>query len=201
MGLKDDMGYVTGQTPLSEEEMEGLLIPTITTREELDEFEQLNIQKAVEYYLIRRKFKTDKILTEDFIMGVHKKMLSDVWAWAGQFRQSEKTIGISWHQVPIRLRQLLGDCRFWIENSTYSEEEIAIRFKHEMVAIHLFTNGNGRHSRLMADIVMKHIFKKPKFTWGRNNLINKSEVRDTYIKALKKADNGDLKDLIAFARS
>jgi Fic-DOC domain mobile mystery protein B len=200
MGLKD-MKLVKGQTALSEEEMEGLLIPTITTREELDEFEQLNIQKAVEWYLIGRKFKADKILTEEFITGVHKKMLSDVWAWAGQFRHSEKTIGISWHQVPIRLRQLLGDCKFWIENKTYSDEEIAIRFKHELVAIHLFPNGNGRHSRLMADIVMKHIFKKPRFTWGHKNLVDKSEVRETYIKALKKADNGDFRDLIAFAQS
>ncbi len=195
------MKLVKGQTALSEEEMEGLLIPTITTREELDEFEQLNIQKAVEWYLIGRKFKADKILTEDFIIGVHKKMLSDVWSWAGQFRHSEKTIGILWHQVPIRLRQLLDDCKFWIENKTYSDEEIAIRFTHEMVAIHLFPNGNGRHSRLMADIVMKHIFKKPRFTWGHKNLVDKSEVRETYIKALKKADNGNFKDLIAFAQS
>ena len=195
------MLYTKGQTPLSEEEMEGLLIPTITTREELDEFEQLNIQKAVEYYLIGRKFKTDKILTEDFIIGVHKRMLSDVWAWAGQFRQSEKTIGISWHQVPVRLRQLLDDCKFWIENKTYSDEEIAIRFKHELVAIHLFPNGNGRHSRLMGDIVMKHVFKKLRFTWGHKNLVDKSEVRNNYIKALKKADIGDFKDLIAFAQS
>lgn len=200
MGLKD-MKLVKGQTALSEAEMEGLLIPTITTREELDEFEQLNIQKAVEWYLIGRKFKTDKILTEEFIIGVHKRMLSDVWAWAGQFRTSEKTIGISWHQVPIRLRQLLDDCKFWIENKTYSDEEIAIRFKHELVAIHLFPNGNGRHSRLMGDIVMKHILKKPRFTWGHKNLVNKTEAREAYIKALKRADNGIFQDLITFSKS
>ncbi len=193
------MKLVKGQIALSEEEMDGLLIPTVTTREELDEFEQLNIQKAVEYYLIGRTFKTDKILTEDFIIGVHKRMLSDVWVWAGQFRQSEKTIGIPWHQVSIKLRQLLDDCKFWIENKTFSDEEIAIRFKHELVAIHLFPNGNGRHSRLMADIVMKQVFKKPKFTWGHKNLVNKSKARNSYIKALKKADNGNFEDLIEFS--
>ena len=195
------MKPVKGQTALSEEEMEGLRIPTITTREELDEFEQLNIEKAVEWYLIGRKFKANKILTEDFIIGVHKRMLSDVWAWAGQFRTSEKTIGIAWHQVPVRLRQLLEDCKFWIDNKTYSDEEIAIRFKHEMVAIHLFPNGNGRHSRLMADTVMKHIFKKPKFTWGHKNLVDKSKTRAAYINALKIADNGHFQDLIVFAQS
>ncbi|WP_331497689.1 mobile mystery protein B [Flavivirga spongiicola] len=195
------MKPVKGQTALSEEEMEGLLISTITTQEELDEFEQLNIQKAVEWYLIGRKFKADKILTEDFIIGVHKRMLGDVWSWAGQFRNSEKTIGIAWHQVSVRLRQLLDDCKFWINNKTYSDEEITIRFKHEMVAIHLFPNGNGRHSRLMADIVMKHIFEKPKFTWGHKDLANKSKTRKDYIKALKKADNSDFIDLIDFAQS
>ncbi|RED46567.1 Fic-DOC domain mobile mystery protein B [Winogradskyella eximia] len=200
MGL-DKMKLIKGQTALSEEEMEGLLIPTITTREELDEFEQLNIQKAVEWYLINRKFKTDKILTEAFIIGVHKKMLSDVWSWAGKYRTSEKTIGITWYQIPIKLRQLLDDCKFWIDNKTYSDEEIAIRFKHELVAIHLFPNGNGRHSRLMGDVVMKHIFNKPKFTWGYKNLVNKSEIRETYINALKKGDDKNFKDLISFAQS
>jgi len=199
MGLTIE--YESGQTPLSEEEMEGLKVPTITTREELDEFEQQNIEKALEWYLYRRKFKVDKILTEDFIQQVHVKMFGDVWSWAGQFRTSEKTIGIPWHQVPTRLRQLLGDCKYWIEQKTYPDEEIAIRFKHELVAIHLFPNGNGRHSRLMADIVMKHIFNKPTFTWGHKNIVDKSKTRSTYIKSLKDGDNGDFEDLIAFAQS
>lgn len=199
MGL--EIKYEKGQTPLSEEEMEELLIPTITTHEELDEFEQLNIQKAVEWYLIGRKFKAEQILTKDFILDVHKRMLGDVWAWAGQFRNSEKTIGIQWHQVPVRLRQLIDDFKYWIEYQTYSDEEIAIRFKHGLAAIHLFPNRNGRHSRLMGDIVMKHIFNKPIFTWGQKNLVHKGKTRDLYIKALKKADNGEFEDLIAFAQS
>ena len=43
MGL--DIDYIDGQTPLGEDEKEGLLIPTIVTRGELDEFEQQNIEK------------------------------------------------------------------------------------------------------------------------------------------------------------
>lgn len=199
MGL--EIKYEKGQTPLSEEEMQGLLIPSITTHEDLNEFEQLNIEKAVEWYLIRKKFKAEKILTEEFILDVHRRMLNEVWSWAGQFRTSEKTIGIPWHQVPIRLRQLIDDCKYWIEHGTYSDEAIAIRFKHELVAIHLFPNGNGRHSRLMGDIVMKYIFNKPKFTWGQKNLGDKGKNRDLYIKALKKADNGEFEDLNAFAQS
>lgn len=199
MGL--DLVYHKGQTPLSEEEKEGLLIPTITTREELDEFEQLNIEKAVEWYLLRKKFNADNILTEEFIREVHKRMLGDVWEWAGTIRKSNKNIGVDKYQISSRLRQLIGNCHYWIQQNTISEEEIAIRFKHELVVIHIFPNGNGRHSRLMGDIIMKHIFKKSIFSWGQKNLVNKSVVRDTYIKALQNGDKGNFQDLIVFAQS
>ncbi len=199
MGL--DLVYHKGQTPLSEEEKEGLLIPTITTREELNEFEQLNIEKAVEWYLLRKKINADNILTEEFICEVHKKMLGDVWSWAGQTRTSEKNIGVAWHQIPVLVRQLLDNCKYWIDSKTFPDEEIAIRYKHELVAIHIFPNGNGRHSRLMGDIIVKHIFKKSIFSWGQKNLVNHGETRELYITALRKADKGDFEDLIKFAKS
>ena len=199
MGL--ELEYDHGQTPLDEDEINGLLIPSVTTKKELDEFEQLNIQKAVEWYLLRKKFKVDEIMTEEFILAVHKRMFDEVWSWAGEFRTSEKTIGIPWHQVPIQLRQLIDDCKYWIENGTYPPEEIAIRFKHRLVAIHLFSNGNGRHSRLMGDILMKHAFGLPIFSWGHKNLVDKGATRSAYIKALKKADKDDYSDLIGFAQS
>lgn len=198
MGLNLD--YYNGQTPLDEDEKEGLLIPTITTREELDEFEQLNIEKAVEYYLLRRNFKKEDILSEKFIFEVHKRMLGDVWEWAGTIRRSNKNLGVDKFQIPSRLRQLIENCRYWIENKTFPEEEIAIRFKHEIVSIHVFPNGNGRHSRLMADIMMKHIFKKAIFSWGHKDLVHQSKVRDEYIKALREADKGDMTSLIQFSR-
>jgi len=197
MGL--DLSYDNGQTPIDEDEKEGLLIPTVTTREELDEFEQLNIQKAMEYYLLRRKFKVDTILTEKFIFDVHKRMLGDVWAWAGTIRKSNKNIGVDKFQIPSKLRQLIENCKYWIEHKTFSEKEIAIRFKHELVAIHVFPNGNGRHSRLMGDILMKQVFKEPIFSWGYKDLLHKNDVRDEYIKSLRKADNGDFEDLLKFS--
>lgn len=198
MGL--NLNYNNGQTPIDEDEKQGLLIPTITTREELDEFEQLNIEKAVEFYLLRKKFKMNTILTEKFIVSVHKKMLEEVWKWAGEMRKSNKNIGVDKFQITIQLRQLLDNCKYWIENNTYPNEEIAIRFKHGLVAIHIFPNGNGRHSRLIGDIMMKHIFRKPIFSWGHKNLVHKSNVRDTYIKALRQADKGNFEDLLNFSK-
>jgi len=198
MGL--EFKYEYGQTPVSEEEKEGLLIKTISTKGELDEFEQNNIEEAV-VWTLKRKFKLDHILSEDFICEVHKRMFCDVWDWAGKFRKTDKNIGVDKFQIAIELRYLFDDCRYWIENSTYSDDEIAVRFKHRIVKIHPFPNGNGRHSRLCGDILVSYIFNKPVFTWGRTNLTAQSDKRKIYIDAVKAADDGNIKSLLKFARS
>ncbi|MDN3643186.1 mobile mystery protein B [Lutimonas halocynthiae] len=198
MGLEFD--YKDGQTPLDEEEKEGLKIKSITTQGELDEFEQLNIEKAVEW-TIHTKLKPENILTEKFIKNLHKKMYGDVWKWAGQFRRTEKNIGILWTKIGIELKNLLDDTKYWIENKTYSYEEIAIRFKHRIVSIHCFPNGNGRHSRMMADIIMESIFGGEIFSWHQSNMVKANQTRKQYIEALKEADNGIIKPLIEFAKN
>lgn len=198
MGL--DEGYNDGQTPLDEEEKEELLIPTIATRGELNEFEQQNIEQAVQWTL-GRSFKPDILFTEDFVRIVHKRMYAEVWAWAGEFRKTNKNIGVDKWQIPTELRYLLGDVRYWHENNTYPPDEIALRFKHRIVSIHCFANGNGRHSRLMADIIIEKIYNLPVFTWGTANLSNESNTRAAYLKAVKAADQGDYSLLLDFARS
>ncbi len=197
MGL--DFKYIDGQTPLSEEEKEELLIKSITTRGELDELEQLNIEKAIEW-ILNKKISKDKILTEEFIKSVHKKMLGDVWEWAGKFRKSEKNIGVDWIRIGVELRMLLDDTNYWIENNTYPPDEIAIRFKHRLVNIHCFPNGNGRHSRVMADIIIEFVFGKDVFTWNNSNLVKPDNARKEYIDSIRKADNGTINPLLEFAR-
>ncbi len=192
--------YQDGQTPLDEEEKEGLLITAITTRAELDEFEQLNIQKAIGWTL-SRKFKSDKILTEDFIKQLHHRMFGDTWAWAGTFRNTNKNLGVDYFKVSVELRNLLDDTKFWIDNATYSPNEIAIRFKHRIVSIHCFANGNGRHSRLIGDIIIEHLFKLPVYSWGSSSLIKADQSRKFYLAAIRAADKGDLALLMQFARS
>lgn len=198
MGLEFD--YKDGQTPLEEEEKDGLKIKSITTQGELDEFEQLNIEKAVEW-TIHTNLKPKNILTEKFIKDLHKKMYGDVWKWAGEFRRTEKNIGIPWTKIGLELKNLLDDTKYWIENKTFSPEETAIRFKHRIVSIHCFPNGNGRHSRMMADIIMESIFGNEIFSWHQSNMVNANEIRKEYINALKEADNGNIKPLIDFAKN
>lgn len=198
MGL--DLNYDEGQTPLDEDEKEGLLIPTITTKRDLDEFEQLNIEQAIQWTLIRN-FKQKEILTEAFVKEVHNRMYNKVWAWSGEYRKSNKNLGIDKWRIATELRTLLDDIIYWIENETYSPDEIAIRFKHRIVSIHCFANGNGRHSRLMADIIIEKIFNRPIFSWGAGKQVANGNTRIDYIKAIKAADSGNYKLLLIFARS
>ena len=198
MGL--DLDYTDGQTPLDEDEKEGLLIPSIATRGELDEFEQQNIEQAIAWSL-SRSFKAENVFTEDFVKAVHKRMYGNVWVWAGEYRHTNKNIGIDkWH-IPTGLRNLLDDVKYWYANNTYSPDEITIRFKHRLVSIHCFANGNGRHSRLLADIVIEKIFKLPHYTWGAANLVKQGDQRTAYLNAIRAADKGNIQPLINFARA
>ena len=198
MGL--DLDYIDGQTPLDEDEKEGLLIPTVATRGELDEFEQQNIEEAV-LWVLGRSLKSDVIFTEQFVKNLHKRMYGQVWDWAGTFRTSNKNLGVDKREVPIALRKLLDDAIFWVENETYPPEEIAIRFKHRLVSIHCFPNGNGRHSRLMADVIINKVYQQPMFSWGAESLVQQGDSRQAYLKAVKEADQGNYEQLLAFARS
>lgn len=198
MGL--NFKYSDGQTPLDEDEKDGLLIPTISTKSELDEFEQKNIEQAIQFSL-RRNFKQELIFSEVFIKNIHKRMYGSVWKWAGDFRKTNKNIGVDKWQISIELKNLLDDANYWVDNNTYPPDEIAIRFKHRIVSIHCFPNGNGRHSRLMADIIIEKIYKQRVFSWGAANLSNRGNMRTSYLQAIKAADRGDCSLLIIFARS
>lgn len=197
MGL--NLEYIDGQTPLDEDEKDGLLINSISTRGELDEFEQQNIESAIQW-ILTRKFKNEQIFTEAFIQDLHKRMYGQVWQWAGKYRRTNKNIGVDKLQIPVDLKALLDDAMYWITNDIFPPDEVAIRFKHKLVSIHCFPNGNGRHSRLMADIIIEKIYNQPVFTWGGANSSNENDIRDKYLRAIKAADKGEFSLLLEFVR-
>lgn len=183
-------------TPLTPEEMRELIPAHIAYRSDLNEAEQENIARAQDWALARRR----DLLSEKFVKDLHRRMLGEVWRWAGKFRKSERNLGIPFYEIPAALRDLLDDTKAWIEYKSYSPDEIAVRFHHRLVQIHAFPNGNGRHARLMADLlVMK--FGRDRFSWGRASLREAGDVRGRYIAALQAADNRDIGPLLAFARS
>ena len=197
MGL--NLEYIDGQTPLDEDEKDGILINSISTRGELDEFEQQNIESAIQW-ILTRKFKNEQIFTEAFIQDLHKRMYGQVWQWAGKYRRTNKNIGVDKLQIPVDLKALLDDAMYWITNDIFPPDEVAIRFKHKLVSIHCFPNGNGRHSRLMADIIIEKIYNQPVFTWGGTNSSNENDIRDKYLRAIKAADKGEFSLLLEFVR-
>lgn len=183
-------------TPLTPEEMRDLIPAHIAYRRELNEAEQENIARAQEWALNRRRDP----LSEKFVKDLHRQMLGDVWRWAGRLRTTERNIGITCWQIPVALRQLLDDTKAWIEYNTYSPDEIAVRFHHRLVQIHPFPNGNGRHSRLMADLLAMRLGRE-RFSWGRESLRDAGAMRQRYIAALQAADNHNIDPLLAFARA
>jgi Fic-DOC domain mobile mystery protein B len=192
--------YIIGQTPIDEEEKLGL-IPPLITRVDLDKSEQANITEARKWLMNQNILAKYDIFRETFLLNLHMRMFKYVWKWAGYFRKSNKNIGVEYYEISLHLRQLLDDAKFWLENKTYSSTELAIIFHHRLVKIHLFSNGNGRHSRLVADaIIMK--YNGQKLSWGRNSDLTKpDEIRNRYIVALREADRGNYEPLITFARS
>ena len=185
-----------GATPLDVDEIEGLRFTHITTRGELDQLEQANIVEGMQW--LKKQRNTD-ILSEGFVRDLHKRLFGQVWKWAGTFRKTEKNIGVDPIQIAIQLRQLLDDTRYWIEHETFPPMELAVRFHHKLVLIHLFPNGNGRHARIMADAILTKLMDAPAIDWaGGYKLENMSERRDQYIAALRAADKHDFSKLLEF---
>ena len=191
-----DMDYPEGATPLDPDELEGLKHKHVTNRGQLDHLEQANIEKG-QRWLARRKKK--HILNERFVRDLHTKLFGEVWTWAGTFRKTEKNIGIDPFQIAVQLRTLLDDVQFWVENDTYPPHEIAARFHHRLVFIHLFPNGNGRHARIMANTVLTHLMGVEPIDWsGGYSLSSMTERRKCYIQALREADKGNYDPLLKF---
>ena len=187
-----------GQTPLDPDERAGLIPRHIETQGALNDWEQENILQAAKWL---RRAKVPEVLSDGFCRDLHRRMFNKTWKWAGKFRTSDKNIGCDWTLVAVKLNQLLGNTKYWVANETFAPDETAARLHHALVWIHPFPNGNGRHSRMMTDALLKQLGQKA-FSWGDGgNVVNASEVRARYLAALRAADKNDFAGLLAFVRS
>jgi Fic-DOC domain mobile mystery protein B len=187
-------------TPLDPEERDGLVQSWITHRRDLNEAEEENIAKGAAWARASRNRKPEDLLTDEFAKSLHKRMFGDVWRWAGSYRQTGKSIGIEANRIPVEVPMMFGNVRFWAEHKTFPPDDIAMRLHQSLAFIHPFPNGNGRHARLMADLLIEKLGGQT-FTWGGDSLADVGQLRTKYITALKAADDHDLEPLLAFARS
>jgi Fic-DOC domain mobile mystery protein B len=193
--MTTDMQYPEGATPLDPNELGGLKHKHITTQGELDQLEQANIESGLRWLSRQRAH----VLSEDFAISLHERLFGDVWDWAGTFRKTGKNIGIDPIQIPVELRTLIGDAKYWADHKTYPPSEAAVRLHHRLTKIHPFPNGNGRHARIMADAVLDRIYKAQPIDWAGGHDLQKMNGRRTaYITALKAADRDDIGPLMQF---
>ena len=193
-----DLDEQDGQTPLDPNEKAGLIPRHIDTKGALNDWEQENILQATKWL---RRAKVPDVLSESFCRELHRRMFNKTWKWAGTFRMSDKNIGCDWTLLAAKLNQLLGNAKYWVENETFPPDELAARFHHALVWMHPFPDGNGRHSRMMADALLKQLGQKA-FSWGGGgNLVSANEVRARYLAGLRAADKNEFTDLLAFVRS
>lgn len=190
---------IYGATPIDPDEACGLIPKHIQTQRELNAFEHLNISLAIPW-----AFAFRKMIDVTFLKKLHKKMFDKTWKWAGQFRKTQKNIGVEVYRIETELYQLCDDVCFQLDNQSFDIDEIAARFHHRLVFIHPFINGNGRHARLSADILLKQQGRDP-FSWGAHTFKGKdigivNDMRKYYIDALKEADFGNIKPLLDFVR-
>ena len=183
-------------TPFAAEEREQLIPTYISTRAELNEAEQVNITRALRWAPRARAFD---LFNDAQLRELHRRMFEDVWKWAGLYRTTPRNIGIEAYRIPTEVRQLGDDARYWADNEVFPADECAIRFSHRLVSIHPFPNGNGRHSRIAADLIVTRL-GRPVFSWGEATLVDAGETRKQYVAALQAADAGEIEPLLGFAR-
>lgn len=186
--------YPEGATPIDPDEANGLIPDHITLQRELNEWESQNIQKAVAWGFSRKR---SHVLTVEFVKDLHRRMFDETWNWAGVFRRSDKNIGVPWTHVPEETRKLLDDAKYGLTESVYGVAEAAVRLHYRLVSIHLFPNGNGRHARLLADIVLYN-HDLPRIDWGPESLDAPGDVRERYMVALREADGGRFDGLLSY---
>jgi Fic-DOC domain mobile mystery protein B len=187
-----------GQTPLDPDEARGLKLSWVANRGDLNDAEGANIFTGMRWAAREIRKKSVVVASEEFLRQLHARMFGEVWGWAGRFRLTERNIGVPPHQIAIQLRQLFDNVKAWQEFGTYPIDEQAARLHHQLAYIHPFPNGNGRCSRVTADLFLQSHGARP-FTWGPAP--HDQPVRQRYLEALRQADNGELGPLLGFVRS
>jgi Fic-DOC domain mobile mystery protein B len=193
--------HAPGATPLTSDDIAGLKIRSITTHGELNEAEAGNIIRGQQWGLRSRLARVPQMLSDTFMQRLHREMFGEVWEWAGTYRDRDTNVGVEHRLIRQELRRAYGDARAWLEHETYPPDEFAVRLHYRVVTVHPFRNGNGRHARMVAHLVLLRHFKSEPLPWGGGAVRSADATRRAYIAALAAADRHDFAPLLRFARS
>jgi Fic-DOC domain mobile mystery protein B len=185
------------EAPITAEE-QAMLVPSLSTRAQLIEVERRHINAARVWAMRGAVLRRSDLLTEAFARDLHRRMFGGIWRGAGKYRATRCSPGWEPRQIAEGVAMFLDDADGWLRYSTYSVHEVAVRLHHRLLAIRPWSNGNGRHARLIADIVVAANDEEP-LTWGLRS--GPGEARARYLSAMGIAGSGDFALLLAFARS
>jgi Fic-DOC domain mobile mystery protein B len=182
------------------EQEQAMLLPSLSTRAQLNEIEALALNAARVWAMRAPVLQRKDILSEAFARELHRRMFAAVWRDAGRYRTAPRMPGWEPGQIAEGVRMSLDDAEGWLRFSNYSVHESAVRIHHRLVAVCPWANGNGRHARLVADVVVASHGEEP-LTWGRRSgLVEAGPARLRYLDAVKAADSGNMGPLLEFAR-
>jgi len=186
-------------TPITGAERERLL-PSLSTRAQLEEVEGLGIQAARVWAMRDAVLLRTDLFTEEFVRALHRRMFGRIWRGAGQYRTADLELGWEASRIPEGVSMFLDDAEGWLRFSTYPHHEVAVRLHHRLVSIRPWANGNGRHARLMADVVVASHGEEA-LTWGSRAAASEpGSPRERYLRANRAADTGNMGPLLEFAR-
>lgn len=196
---------VVGETPLTEQDLQEIRLPLVKTRAQLSAVEGPNIVSGKQWALRSTRSRIPDMLSVGYLQELHRQMLGEVWQWAGQIRSTElqNAFASPVHDIRPQLAALYRDAiEHWLNDARMSPDEFAVRVHHRVVKVHPFRNGNGRHSRLLADVLLAKHFGREPLTWGGNaELGNSDPNRQSYLDSLKAADKADYGPLMKLCRA
>lgn len=185
-----------GETPI--DDVSGLLVRGLKTRQELNIAEADNIREVIVKYLAARPNRELAPFDLAFLVKLHGEMFCRVWNWAGTLRKIDLNLGVPWHQIEIELLKLSEDLRYW-ESHWHDRLEQAAHLHHRAVCIHPFINGNGRWARMLSNIWLR-LHDAPLTIWPDETIGTESRIRQEYLAAIRLADQGRIADLVELHR-
>ena len=124
------------------------------------------------------------LLNDHFVRELHRRMYAPVWTWGGRQRSRETNIGIAPGQISVAFRDALQDLRYrWETAHDLTARELGISAHAALVHVHPFVDGNGRTTRLLADLVFVSAQDEDvmlAYDWEFD--------RDSYIRRLREYD-------------